>query len=83
MRSEEQDGAGWPKDTPVVITCKYRNALMWTLDRLTVTNPTPKEIRDTCLGIGNVLMGRPSPAATYVPNEWDDSAKIDRHAHGW
>lgn len=55
---------------------KYRNALMWAYDRLTADNPTPKEIRATYHEIGNVLMGRMSRASAYVPNEWDDSAKL-------
>lgn len=50
----------------------YRNALMWAFDRLTTDGLTPKEIRTTAREIGNVLMGRPSPAGR------DDSAKLVR-----
>lgn len=57
---------------------EYRNTLMWAYDRLTVDGLTPKEIRDTHREIGNVLLGRSSKAATYVPREWSGSAKIVR-----
>lgn len=53
----------------------YRSALMWAFDRLSVTGGmTPREQRYTMEQIGNVLTGRPSPAASYEPNDWDDSA---------
>jgi hypothetical protein len=55
----------------------YRNALLWAFDRLSVTGGmNPDEQRRTMKEIGNVLTGRPSPAATYQPNDWDDSVKL-------
>lgn len=57
----------------------YRNALLWAFDRLSVTGGmNPAEQRRTMKEIGNVLTGRPSPAATYQPNDWDDSVKLTR-----
>ena len=57
----------------------YRNALLWAFDRLSVTGGMPlKEQRYTMQQIGNVLRGIPSPAATYEPNEWDDSQTLLR-----
>lgn len=59
---------------------KYRNALMWAFDRLSIDDMTKREQQNTMLEIGNVLTGKLSPATTYVPNDWDDSAKLDgRH----
>ena len=55
---------------------KYRNALLWAFDRLSVDDMTKRERQQTMLGIGNVLTGKPSPAATYVPNEWDNSVNV-------
>lgn len=53
------------------------SALLWAFDRLSVTGGmNPAEQRRTMKEIGNVLTGRPSPAATYRPNDWDDSAKL-------
>lgn len=55
----------------------YRNALLWAFDRLSVTGGmNPTEQRRTMKEIGNVLTGRTSPAGTYQPNDWDDSAKL-------
>ncbi len=45
---------------------RYRSALMWTFNRLTTDGLTQKEIRDTYREIGNVLMGRSSPAEDAV-----------------
>lgn len=54
-----------------------RNALMWAFDRLSITGGmNAAEQRYTMQQIGNVLTKRPSPAATYQPNDWDDSAKL-------
>ena len=57
---------------------KDRNALLWAFDRLSVDDMTKRERQQTMLGIGNVLTGKPSPAATYVPNEWADSINVLR-----
>lgn len=55
----------------------YRNALMWAFDRLSIDGGmTRTEQLRTMREIGNVLIGRPSPAAIYQPNDWDDSAKL-------
>jgi hypothetical protein len=55
----------------------FRNALMWAFDRLGVDGGmTAKEQLYTMREIGKVLCGRPSPAATYTPNDWDSSAKL-------
>lgn len=51
-------------------------ALLWAFDRLSVDNPTRKEIKDTVREIGKVILGRDSVAARYQPNDWDDSAKL-------
>ena len=57
----------------------YRSALMWAFDRLSVTGGmSASEQRYTMEQIGNVLTGRPSPAADYTPNDWDDSAQLPR-----
>jgi hypothetical protein len=57
----------------------YRNALLWAFDRLSVTGGmNAAEQRRTMKEIGNVLTGRPSPAATYRPNDWDESAALSR-----
>lgn len=56
---------------------QYRNALMWAFDRLSVDGGmTVREHHYTMRQIGNVLRGLPSPAATYKPKEWDDSAAL-------
>jgi hypothetical protein len=58
----------------------YRNALLWAFDRLSVTGGmNPAEQRRTMRELGNVLTGRPSPAASYKPNDWDDSVKLIPH----
>ncbi len=62
-----------------VVTCKYRNALMWAYDRLTVDNPTKKEMGATILEIGKVLSEQSSVAMAYAPNEWDPSARALRN----
>lgn len=55
----------------------YRNALLWAFDRLSVTGGmNADEQRRTMKEIGNVLSGRSSPAATYRPNDWDESAAL-------
>lgn len=57
----------------------YHNALLWAFDRLSVTGGmNAAEQRYTMKEIGNVLTGRPSPAANYKPNDWDDSAALSR-----
>lgn len=59
----------------------YRSALLWAFDRLSVTGGmNPAEQRRTMKEIGNVLTGRPSPAGTYQPSGWDDSAKLGASA---
>lgn len=61
----------------------YRCALLWAFDRLSVDGGmTLLEQRRTMQEIGNVLRGRSSPAATYQPNEWDDSAALSPHNRG-
>ena len=55
---------------------QYRNALMWALDYFGTDGLTKKERARGIREIANVLTGRPSRATTYIPNEWDDSAKI-------
>jgi hypothetical protein len=53
------------------------NALKWTYDRLSLDDGmNVKQQHETFTQIGNVLEGLPSVAADYVPNEWDDSAKL-------
>jgi hypothetical protein len=37
---------------------------------------TEKEQLHTMREIGKVLTGRPSPAASYKPNDWDSSAGL-------
>jgi hypothetical protein len=55
----------------------HRNALLWAFDRLSIDGGmTVKEQKRTMLEIGNVLRGRPSVAANYRPNDWDDSALL-------
>lgn len=57
----------------------YRNALLWAFDRLSVTGGMDSASQKrTMKEIGNVLTGRPSPAARYQPNDWDVSAKLSR-----
>lgn len=55
---------------------EYRNALLWVFDRLSVDRMTPSEIRRTMFEVGNVLQRRPSPAARYQPEEWDESRSL-------
>lgn len=56
---------------------RYRNALMWVFDRMTVDGGmTAREQLRTAKEIGRVLSDLPSEAATYQPNDWDDSAKL-------
>lgn len=55
---------------------RLRAALLWAFDRLSIDDMTKREQQRTMLEIGNVLTGKPSPAASYVPNDWDDSAKL-------
>jgi hypothetical protein len=59
----------------------YRNALMWVFDRLSIDGGmSPREQIHTMREIGKVLCGRPSPAATYKPNDWDSSAALKADA---
>src|SRR5262245_38516514 len=52
-------------------------ALCWIYDRITVDDGmTPKEQRETIRQIKNVIVGNPSPASKYVPNEWDASKSV-------
>ncbi len=57
---------------------RYRNALMWVFDRLSIGAPgmTAAEQHRTFIEIGKVLRGIASPAADYRPAEWDESAKL-------
>lgn len=57
-----------------------RHALLWAFDRLTTDNLTAKEIKKTADEIGNVLRGRASVAATYIPMEWTDAGKIEKQS---
>ena len=60
-----------------MMTESYRNALLWAFDRLSIDGGmSVREQRHTMREIGNVLRGRPSPAATYKPNDWDSSADL-------
>jgi hypothetical protein len=64
---------------PPSLETEYRNALLWAFDRLSVTGGmNAPEQRRTMKEIGNVLSGRSSPAATYRPNDWDESAALSR-----
>ncbi len=45
-----------------------RRALMWVYDRLSVDGLTAKEIAKTHREIGNVILGRKSPASDYDPD---------------
>lgn len=52
-------------------------ALMWAFDRTEIDGGmTEAECRRTAEEIGKVLIGEPSVAAQYTPNEWDASAKL-------
>lgn len=55
---------------------KYRNAILWAVDYFSVSHLTEKERANGIKELGNVLLGRPSRAADYTPNEWDNSAKL-------
>ncbi len=56
---------------------KMRAALLWTFDRLSIDGGmTEREQATTMREIGNVLIGKPSPAGEYVPVEWAGSAKF-------
>jgi len=56
---------------------RYRSALLWVFDRLTIDGGMmTREQRYTFEQIGNVLMGKPSPADSYQPKEWAASTKI-------
>lgn len=55
---------------------RYRNAILWAFDRLTSGGLTQKEIKKTADELGKTILGKPSQASTYVPNEWDDSRKL-------
>jgi hypothetical protein len=68
----------YAKAKPAVREEAYRNALMWAFDRLTIGygGMNEREQQHTAKEIGNVLLGRDSPAERYSPNEWDDSAKL-------
>lgn len=57
---------------------RYRNALMWAFDRLKLDGGmTPREQRYTFDQIGNVLLGRSSPASSYVAPCHADSVKLE------
>jgi hypothetical protein len=63
--------------SPPPVRDALRKALMWAFDRLSVDGGmNAPEQRHTMREIGKVLCGRPSPAASYKPNEWDDSAAL-------
>lgn len=65
-----------PTDTADAV--KYRNALLWAVDYFSTSRLTEKERMTGVKELGSVLTGRPSRAADYAPNEWDDSAKFAR-----
>ncbi len=45
-------------------------------DRVSATCNDEKTNRRTAHEIGRVLRGLPSPAATYLPSDWDDSFEM-------
>lgn len=55
---------------------KYRNSLLWAVDYFGVDRMSSKERAHGVLQLANVLRGDTNGAATYQPNEWDDSAKL-------
>lgn len=56
---------------------RLRAALLRAFDRLSVDDGmTKREQQHTMLEIGNVLTGKPSPAASYDPNDWADSVNL-------
>jgi len=52
------------------------HALLWAFDRLNADCNDEKTNKRTAKEIGNVLLGKPSPAATYVPDQFQDSSKL-------
>jgi hypothetical protein len=62
-----------PMETDLI---RYRNAILWAIDRLTSDDLTQKEIKKTADELGKTILGKPSQASTYVPNDWDSSAKL-------
>lgn len=59
---------------------KEHRALLWAFDRLSANCNDEKTNKRTAEEIGKVLLGRPSPAATYAPDEFQDSAKLMQKA---
>jgi hypothetical protein len=56
---------------------KYRNALCWAFDRLSLDGgETLKEQKYTMNEIGKVLRGLPSAASNYEPRSWVPSAQL-------
>jgi hypothetical protein len=61
-----------------------KRALMWAFDRLSTDSGMDKrEQRTTAREIGKVLLGQPSQATRYRPNEDDDSVKLLGGAEVW
>lgn len=60
---------------------KYRNALLWAVDYFSTDRLTERERMTGIKELGNVLLGKPSRAAEYTPNDWDLSAKLSSHPH--
>ena len=56
---------------------KYRNALLWAVDYFSASRLTEKERAEGVKQLGNILLGRPSLAADYSPNEWDRSSSMN------
>lgn len=55
---------------------KYRNAILWAVDYFGTSRLTERERTEGVKQLGKVLLGQPSRAADYAPNEWDDSSAL-------
>lgn len=71
---KEGGGSEWKKEPPEMTP--ERHALLWVFDRLSADNLSKREIAETARQIGQVLLGKECTAATYLPNDWDDSHRL-------
>lgn len=55
---------------------KYRNAILWAVDYFGVDGMSRKERAHGVQQLADVLLGKETRIATYIPNDWDDSARL-------
>lgn len=66
--------ADWHKQSRDL--AKYRNALLWAVDYFGSDGISRRERNYGVEMLAGVIRGENNHAANYIPNDWDDSAKL-------